>query len=270
MTSISNRRTTLRGAVSLFLFGMIGVVALATYTVPTLRAVPGLDTLPYPALLAVAGVNSTLFLVIFVVLGTLTAPRVGFRSHVFDWATGTQPRWDVLRSSLPSAIGLGAGLFVVAALLEAALDPFVAATSGAVLSDGDSLRALATSLPMRLFYGGITEELLLRWGLMAPVVWIIHRIRVRGSEAERRPAATTVWAAIIVSAILFGVGHLPAAVATTALTVPLAAKVVLLNTVVGVGFGWLFWRHSLETAMAAHMAFHVALVAVSAILIVLT
>jgi membrane protease YdiL (CAAX protease family) len=41
------------------------------------------------------------------------------------------------------------------------------------------------------------------------------------------------------------------------------ARTVLLNAVVGVLFGWLYWRRSLEAAMVAHAAFHLPLVALS-------
>jgi membrane protease YdiL (CAAX protease family) len=39
----------------------------------------------------------------------------------------------------------------------------------------------------------------------------------------------------------------------------------LLNTAAGVVFGWLYWRHNLETAMIAHASVHLALGALSLI-----
>lgn len=75
------------------------------------------------------------------------------------------------------------------------------------------------------------------------------------------------WAAIIVSALLFGVGHLPALATSIGLTPALITRTVLLNAIGGIGFGWLFWRRSLEAAMVAHMAFHIVLVTVSTVVI---
>jgi len=94
-----------RGAVALFVLGLIGVVALAIHSVPTLRAIPELAVLSYPTLMLVAAANSTIFLVIFVTLGTVTAPRTGLHSHVFAWASGGTPDWDAFRRSLPSRSG---------------------------------------------------------------------------------------------------------------------------------------------------------------------
>jgi membrane protease YdiL (CAAX protease family) len=57
----------------------------------------------------------------------------------------------------------------------------------------------------RLLYGGITEELLLRWGLMTLLVWAGWRIFERG---RGKPPAVYFVGAIIISAIIFGLGCL--------------------------------------------------------------
>lgn len=66
------------------------------------------------------------------------------------------------------------------------------------------------------------------------------------------------WTAIVVSALLFGAGHLPVAAGLYGgLTLPVVARIVSLNSVLGIGFGWLFWRYSLEAAMLSHASWHV-------------
>jgi hypothetical protein len=250
----------LRGVVALFVLGMTGVLALAVSSAPTLRTVPGLESLPTPLLVVVAALNSTILLTVFVLLGAATAPRVGLRSHVYRWATRRDPEWGSLRGSVPLAVGGGAALFVLTAVLDIAFAPFVNLDTGTTAS----VAALVDSIPIRLLYGGVTEELLLRWGVVAPVAWAVWRVRSRVTDSTPRPTDGTMWAAIAVSALLFGVGHLPALAASVGLTPALVVRTVLLNAVAGVGFGWLFWRRSLESAMVAHASFHVALVAVSA------
>lgn len=257
-------KPTLRGAGALFLVGMLGVAALAVQTVPMLRGLPGLEGLSYPMLLVVAAANSAVVLVVFAVMGAVTAPRVDLRSNLFAWATNTRPDWAAFRDSLPRAAGLGVGLFFVTVVLDLAFAPFIATDSGPAMTDAASLRALYSSVPMRLLYGGITEEILLRWGLMAPVAWVVGWVR---GSAGRQPSASTMWVAIVVSAVLFGVGHLPALASAYGLTPLFAVRTVLLNAIVGLSFGWLFWQDSLETAMVSHAVFHVALVTVSTVLI---
>lgn len=66
-----------------------------------------------------------------------------------------------------------------------------------------------------------------------------------------------VWLAIAVSALLFGVGHLPvASYLIGSLSGPVVLFVVGLNATCGLLFDWLFWRRGLESAMVAHAMTH--------------
>jgi hypothetical protein len=62
---------------------MVGVVAPAVDTVPTLRGILELLKLSYPVLVVLAAANSTTLLIVFVVLDAVTAPRIELSSHVF-------------------------------------------------------------------------------------------------------------------------------------------------------------------------------------------
>ena len=57
----------------------------------------------------------------------------------------------------------------------------------------------------RLTHGGITEELLLRWGLMTALVWLAWRFLQNRRGAVR---AVFVWIAIASSALVFGAGRI--------------------------------------------------------------
>lgn len=100
------------------------------------------------------------------------------------------------------------------------------------------------------FYGGIAEEMLCRLFLMTLFAWVLGRI---WKSATGLPAAGAVWTANIAAAVLFGLGHLPTAVA---LGIPLNPTVVadaaLVNGVLGVTFGWLYSKYGIEAAMVAH------------------
>ena len=259
-----------RGGIVMFLLGMIGVVALAVYTVPSLRELPELATFSYPMLLVLAAANSTVLLAVFVLLGTATAPKIGLQSHIYAWAANRDPEWEELAGSVTIAVVFGVGIFILIMIIDVLFAPFVRLDAGAVPSDSDPLLALAASIPMRLLYGGITEEILLRWGVMAPVAWVLWRLKARSGTVTETPSAKTMWIAIVFSAVLFGLGHLPALAASFELTPILIARTVVLNAIAGIGFGWLFWRRSLEAAMIAHATFHVALVAVSTVLLLVS
>lgn len=111
------------------------------------------------------------------------------------------------------------------------------------------------SLATRILYGGITEELLLRWGLMSVVLWALWRIFQHG---HGMPRAHLPWIAIVLSALVFGLGHLPAvSMVLGELSGSVAAFIVGANTLGGVAFGWLYSRYGLEAAMIGHMAAHI-------------
>lgn len=246
MTTIDTIRfPRLKLGLLLFFAGMLGVVTL---TITVLPQVLGDALLPVPSwLVLVASVAQSGLLVALVVwLGVSLAPKVGLRAPVSEAAVTHQSVMAALRPQLfPGLLGGllgGGGLFVVGVY-----------ASPEVLAAAEPQFTLP--LFARVLYGGITEELLLRWGLMTALVWMAWRLLQR---RQGSPKVAYIWAAIVVSALLFGLGHLPAAAAQVGvLTVDVVTFVVGANTVFGVLFGYLFWRYGLEAAMIAHALAHV-------------
>lgn len=94
------------------------------------------------------------------------------------------------------------------------------------------------------FYGALNEEVNLRLffcSLIASVGALIFKNRYRTG---------IIWMSIVVSSIIFGLGHLQAV--TAPLTPLLFTKIVMLNSVAGIIFGWLFWYKGFEVAVCAH------------------
>jgi len=102
-------------------------------------------------------------------------------------------------------------------------------------------------------YGGLTEEVLMRWGIMAVILWAA--VSIAGSGGD--PDLGSVWLAIVLSSLIFAAGHLPAAMLGRKRSARFVVRILALNTLAGLLFGWLFWEWNLETAMAAHIGFHV-------------
>ena len=101
---------------------------------------------------------------------------------------------------------------------------------------------------------------------MSALVFVGWSVTGRRSDG---PGSGITWAAIAISAMLFGLGHLPALAQSVELTPALVARTVLLNAIAGVIFGWLYWRRSLEAAMVAHAAFHLPPVGLSLVQVAL-
>jgi|SRR5579871_652676 MFS family permease len=101
------------------------------------------------------------------------------------------------------------------------------------------------------FYGGIDEELLLRLFLLSLLAWLIGFVwHLPGGL----PTVGAFWLANILAAVIFGLAHLPATAALVKLTPLLVLRAIILNGLVGVAAGYLFWRYGLEAAMLAHFS----------------
>lgn len=125
--------------------------------------------------------------------------------------------------------------------------------------------AVLSTVPLRFLYGGITEELLLRWGFMSILAFGLWKTVGRGSDELTDGLA---WTVIVVAAVLFGIGHLPAALVIYGeLTTQVIVWIVVGNSIGGIAYGWLFWKYSLEAAMVAHMMTHVVFVVLSMLVI---
>jgi membrane protease YdiL (CAAX protease family) len=98
-------------------------------------------------------------------------------------------------------------------------------------------------------YGGFAEEVLMRLGLQTLLAAGIRKLT---KDEAVPPTGATMWPAILLSNIGFGAGHLPATAAVVPLTPMVVARAIVLNSVVGVLCGYLYWKKSLEAGMIAH------------------
>lgn len=99
------------------------------------------------------------------------------------------------------------------------------------------------------FYGGINEEVLSRLFIMSLLLWIFSKI---GKKKEGKTTELTAWLAIVITAIIFGLMHLPSTATLIPITPFIIARSIILNDVAGVIFGWLYWKKGLESAMISH------------------
>lgn len=249
-------RTKLSGL--LFLAGFAGILSFLLVDLSALLAmVPAKEgtTLPSPWLLKLLSlIQPTVLLALAVFVGVWLSPKVNLSAPAFEaLARGT----SFIEALKPQIIpGVIAGLIaaVVIVLSWAFLRPFMPVE---FVTRAEAFNRLVP-LPTRLLYGGITEELLLRWGLLTLLVWAAWRIFQR---RRRQPGAVCFMGAILISSIVFGLGHLPVAVAIGGqLTLPVVVYVITANSVFGLMAGYLYWRKGLEAAITAHMIAHVGLV----------
>ncbi|MCX4191130.1 CPBP family intramembrane glutamic endopeptidase [Methylophaga sp. OBS1] len=234
----------LRLGFCMWVAGMLGVVALTVTVLPQLMADVTLAA-PLWLVLIASIAQSALLVAVAVWLGVVLAPKIGFRAAAFEAAVTAGSIRSALRPQLlpglvAGVVG-GVGLFAIGGF-----------GLPSILAEVD--QPFTVPIMARVLYGGVTEELLLRWGLMTVLVWLAWRFLQHRSGI---PRPRYVWLAIVVSALLFGAGHLPAvAMQTGELTGYVVLFIVGANTAFGMLFGYLYWRYGLEAAIIAHAFAH--------------
>lgn len=100
------------------------------------------------------------------------------------------------------------------------------------------------------FYGGFSEEILFRLFMMTFFAWILKKFKLKDSA---------VWISIILTGVIFGLGHLGITDAMTEINFAVVARAVLLNGSLSIIYGILYWKRNLESAMIAHFSTDVVL-----------
>jgi Type II CAAX prenyl endopeptidase Rce1-like len=229
--------------------GLLGLVGLWFQPVPeeVIKALPQAQELSSWMLRTLLVINPLVLLLIATATGAALAHRVGLTSVL----AGTASRSDVLRLLAQAAL---AGWILGCAL--GLLDHFLAPWLPDAWQQPTKNRSVdGTGLMVGMLYGGLTEEIMLRWGLMSLLAWLLVRWLAV-------PTKIALPLAIAISALVFGAAHLPVITMQIEPTTGLMARTLLLNGLAGLVYGWLFWRYHLEAAMAAHTASHLGLFAI--------
>ena len=239
--------STARLCAILALLGLIGVASLVT--LPVEKLIPGEPPLPTLAR-GLTLVQPALLVLAAVFVGIRLSPSVNLDAPVLRAVADFRRVGPLDPGLLVHALLVAIPTGLMIAGYGRALHEFVASLGPSALA---RLEALTLPLATRVLYGGIAEEVMVRWGLMTFLVWVVWRLR-------RRPARLPDWAywiAALIAALVFAIGHLP--VLYGLLTSPPAWLVITVlagNLFAGVGFGYLFWRHGLEAAILAHALSH--------------
>jgi hypothetical protein len=244
----------------LWIAAILATIAVLPYTLELQSSTLALIDLPIPlpALIALQMVQSAIIFAIIVGLGLFLANRVGLGLPILEARLNGETVGGRIRAILPISIALGvAGTIIILGLEVFYFQP-------AMMKElGDSATALSLQTQpaawkgfLASFYGGVAEEIQLRLFVMSLLVWLGKFV---SKTPEGKPTSAVFWIANILAAVLFGLGHLP----TTALLIPLTplviTRAIVLNGVLGVVFGWLYWKHGLESAMISHFSADIVL-----------
>ncbi len=254
----STRQHSLKLGIILFSLGFAGVISVIPLIPALLALQPEKPPIPIFALQILSTLQSSVILAGCIALGIYFTPRVALDAPIIRRYIEQRDMAATAKNILVPGIlgGVIGGIALLA--FFAAMTPLLPAD---FLANAEKF---SPPWYTRLLYGGITEEILMRWGLMSFFVWLsfrtIQAFRTIQGKAEKIHACHYM-IAILVSALLFALGHLPAAsMLSSELTPALVFYIITGNTLFGIIAGLLFWRHGLECAILAHMVCHVIMI----------
>jgi hypothetical protein len=190
--------------------------------------------------------------------GILLASQIGLGMPFIEGWTKREPIWNRLLGVAGIAILAGI-LTPLTSVLDTTLGSLIKPYAQ-YLAQFDTVEVInppAWQGLLTSFSAGVTEETAYR-------LFVLTLLALLGSRMFRsrtgRPTPWQLWAASILSAILFSLAHLPLA---RQLGIPIDAigviRIIIHNGVPGVVYGWLFWTFGLESAMLAHASADVVL-----------
>jgi hypothetical protein len=223
----------------LFAASLVGAAAVLPYS---LRLLPKDKPLKFSMsmMFLLSMLQNAVIFAIVTVLGLLAAHAIGLGApYIKAMLAGTAAPQA---TGLLIALVLGAiagGILLVADLLFLPHWP-------QVLRD-TALKTTALENFLASIYGGVNEELLVRFFGFSALSWLILFVL--------HHTLVVFWISNITTTILFGLGHLPA-LKNLLGHMPrlMVARSLLLNAPIGLLCGWLFWTYGIEAAIIAHFS----------------
>jgi membrane protease YdiL (CAAX protease family) len=226
--------------------GLFGVVASLPTAWSTIMETAANANAPVQLLLGGQIVQSAIWMVLAVGIGLLLSKKTGLGAPILEGYINREAVGAKLRSHILPSISLG----VLGAIAAKALDAyfFIPNMPGfsSVISQVSGWKGFLAS-----FYGGITEEILSRLFFLTLLAWILGRF-IRSKNQQ--PSKSAMWIAILASAAIFGLGHLPATLMNNQFSPMILARAIILNGIPGTIFGYLYWKRGLEFSMMAHFS----------------
>ena len=202
--------------------------------------------IPVPLVLALGLLQNSIILAVLIGVGLMLTAKTGLPGAplIEDWRAGR----DVgqrLRSMISPSLLTGVFVGVVVLLMFA----FLLRDELPQLPVGKAALTPVWKRFLLCFYGGLTEEILMRIFAFSFLIWLVRKLLRTGNEA---PGSKVFWVANILLALIFGLGHLGSVVPLMPVTFKIVLGALLLNGVASLAFTSLYMRRGLEASMLAH------------------
>jgi hypothetical protein len=194
-----------------------------------------------------AVIQTLLMVFVMSFAGAVLSPRTGLNAPVLEAILAGSASLALIQSILlPTFLYSFGGLVIFCLLYYGVV--------GSIL-DEQSFQAMkkmraAIGLDGCVLYGGVAEEVIVRWGLLNVVTFFALMF-------SKQINNTIIIFSIFLSGLLFAIGQIPAYVAAGCISSRrFLYSLVLLSLFQSLIFGFLFWQYGLIAAILGHMLFH--------------
>lgn len=180
--------------------------------------------------------------VIAIYFGHRYAPKVQLRSLLTEQIENSTPlNQYTLKNSVPFIVSAAA----LVAILELGFDftfqnwlPEIFQPQYAVPTIGQALSSI--------FYSGLAQEMLLRWGVMTAVIYVLSSKGNKMTEMHQ-------YLGLVFTSILYAFSQYNAILGYVDLSFIIILRILLLSGLAGILFGWLYKTFHFEAAVLSHM-----------------
>jgi membrane protease YdiL (CAAX protease family) len=230
---------------------LLSVLAVFPYVVTLQRDVLKQLDIPISVIFIAQFIQSAILFSVAIFSGLYLGKRINFHAPVLEALAAHRDYKEIVKEIFFLSILLGCFSAVAIYVVD-----YLFTLLGSAITTHQNLAPIWQKL-LAAFYGGITEEILMRLFLMTLFIWAGTRI-----VKQKEPAQLLIVFSILLAAVIFGLGHLPLTASLTQLTPLILVRAVVLNGIGGVVFGWLYWKKGLEAAIIAHFSADIFLLTV--------
>lgn len=238
-------KNTIKIPVLLFFIWFLWILTLLTVTIPFDPSQEILDTVSPQNLKYLILIDPTILLILAVIIGSLLYKKVNLWVYTLSWLLNIEKSkisfLEQMKFGIP--VWIFAGIFIITSLsIFSSFSP---------QEFSEVWDQIVVSILARIGYGWFTEEILMRFGFMTLIIWLIFKVTKKLNNY-------TYWGWIILASMLFAFWHFPAAF--NILEMPsliLLAHIFIGNMIPGILFGWLYWKKWLEAAFIWHITTHI-------------
>ncbi|WP_313238454.1 CPBP family intramembrane glutamic endopeptidase [Sporosarcina ureae] len=229
------------------ILNIIGIIAIIPYQMTLMGSQPVPGNIPTSLIIIINSTVQVLYTFVLILVGLRLQNRTGLTTPILNGMVYPKTRVHISKKWFINSIVVALiGCIIIILLDLFVFNPLIGEPMNEIPSPSWWQGLLAS------IYGGISEEIMLRLFVMTFIVWLLALVTKK--QKDNIPNSFY-YVAIFLTAIIFGLGHLPATMQVFGdLSTIIVIRALVLNGLLGLWFGYLYWRKGLEYAIIAHIS----------------